>query len=56
MASDGLSIGYRLWWGIRRVALSVFGPAQLGGANDPILRLERERAEKVRQARRSQGR
>ncbi len=55
MANDGLSIGYRLWWSIRRVVLSVFGPAQLGGANDPIRRLERERADKVEQARRSKG-
>lgn len=45
--NDGLSLGYRLWWGIRRSVLTVFGPAQLGDA-DPLYKLKQERAEKVR--------
>lgn len=50
MASDGLSVGYRLWWNIRKSVMSVFGPAQLGGESDPIYRLDRERAAKVAEA------
>lgn len=43
---EGLSIGYRLWWNIRRLVLTVLGPAQLGDA-DPLYRLKKERADKV---------
>ncbi len=52
MAKDGLSLGYRIWWRIRKAVMTFYGPAQLGNANDPIRRLERERAEKAEQARR----
>ncbi|STD05717.1 hypothetical protein [Dermatophilus congolensis] len=45
---DGLSLGYRLWWNIRRVAMSIFGPAQLGD-NDPLHRLKAEREAKIAQ-------
>ncbi len=47
MAKDeGLSLAYRSGWKIRRSLLSVFGPAQLGD-DDPKVRLDQERAEKV---------
>lgn len=50
MANDeGLSIGYRLWWNIRRAVMSVLGPAQLGD-DDPLERLHAERAERVAEA------
>ena len=52
MARDGLSLGYRLWWNIRKTVLTFYGPAQLGNSNDPISRLERERAAKIEEARR----
>ncbi|WP_256794669.1 hypothetical protein [Terrabacter sp. Ter38] len=48
---DGLSIGYRIGYRLRLVALTVFGPAQLGEGNDPTARLARERAAKVAAAR-----
>ena len=44
--NEGLSIGYRIWWAIRRGVLTVLGPAQLG-EDDPIENLRRERAAKV---------
>ncbi len=55
MASDGLSIGYRAWWNIRKLVMSVFGPAQLSGDRDPVERLRRERAAKVAQIQRERG-
>ncbi|WP_040158558.1 hypothetical protein [Mobilicoccus massiliensis] len=55
MAKDeGLSLGYRLWWNIRKAVLTVFGPAQLGDA-DPLERLRREREEKAARARARRG-
>ncbi|MBW8732096.1 MAG: hypothetical protein JF622_14255 [Terrabacter sp.] len=48
---DGLSIWYRIGYRLRLVALTVFGPAQLGEGNDPTARLARERAAKVAAAR-----
>ena len=48
--NEGLSLGYRIWWGIRRSVLTVFGPAQLG-EDDPIENLRREREDKIAQAR-----
>ena len=48
---DGLSVGYRIGYRLRLVALTVFGPAQLGEGNDPTARLARERAAKVAAAR-----
>lgn len=52
---DGLSLGYRMWWGIRRSILTVFGPAQLG-EDDPIENLRRERDEKIAQNRAKRAR
>jgi hypothetical protein len=48
---EGLSIGYRIGWRLRYLATSVFGPAQLGTADDPQLKLRRERERKVAAAR-----
>lgn len=53
--NDGLSIGYRIWWGIRRALLTVLGPAQLG-EDDPIENLRREREEKIARARAKRSR
>lgn len=50
---EGLSLGYRLGWRLRYIAMSVFGPAQLGTADDPLMRLQREKREKVESARRA---
>ena len=41
--SEGLSLGYRILYRIRYVGLHVFGPAQLGDAEDPHARMRRER-------------
>lgn len=46
----GLSVGYRIRYRFRRLALALFGPATLGD-NDPVARLQQERADKVAQAR-----
>lgn len=50
---EGLSLGYRVMYRIRYVGLQLFGPAQLGGQADPLVRLAREREAKVAAARRS---
>ena len=47
---EGLSLGYRIGWNIRRAAMTVFGPAQLGD-EDPMERLYNERRQKVSEAR-----
>jgi hypothetical protein len=52
---DGLSIAYRIGYRLRLIALTVFGPAQLGEGNDPTARLARERAAKVAAARAARG-
>lgn len=49
--NEGLSVAYRIGYRLRRIALSVFGPAQLGEGNDPLARLEAERDAKVARAR-----
>ena len=49
--SDGLSIGYRISYRLRAIALTIFGPAQLSEDEDPLMRLRRERAAKVDAAR-----
>ena len=36
---------WRIGWRIRRSLLAVYGPPQLSGENDPITRMEHERAE-----------
>lgn len=50
MASDGLSIWYRIGWNVRRFVFGVFGPAEQSGSNDPLVRLHREREAKVAEA------
>ncbi|GAA6524229.1 hypothetical protein [Intrasporangium sp. DVR] len=50
--NEGLSIGYRIGYQLRRLGLTFFGPAQLGETNDPTARLAAERAAKVARARR----
>ncbi len=51
MSSDGLSLGYRIGWRLRKAVMTVFGPAQLGGEDDPLARLEREKSAKIAEAR-----
>jgi len=53
--NEGLSLAYRFSWRIRRMLMSVFGPAELGAEDDPIVRLKRERAERVVAARRAKA-
>ena len=55
--NEGLSLGYRILYRIRYIGLHMFGPAQLGAADAPHVRLRRERARKVAaaQARRASG-
>ncbi|MEO7754087.1 MAG: hypothetical protein ABIS35_11815 [Terracoccus sp.] len=48
---DGLSIGYRVGFRLRLIGLTVFGPAELGSAQDPKMQLEREREARVAAAR-----
>ncbi|WP_170062492.1 hypothetical protein [Phycicoccus duodecadis] len=48
---EGLSIGYRIGWRFRYLATSVFGPAQLGTADDPQQKLLRERQRRVERLR-----
>ncbi|GAB47484.1 hypothetical protein [Mobilicoccus pelagius] len=51
MAKDeGLSLGYRIGWNIRKLAMTFFGPAQLG-EEDPMERLHEERRRKSAEAR-----
>lgn len=47
--NEGLSLAYRLGWNIRKLVMSVFGPAQLGD-DDPLERLHAERRQKVAEA------
>jgi hypothetical protein len=49
---EGLTLGYRIGYRLRYLALSLFGPAQLGGEADPQRRLRHERAARVEAARR----
>ena len=53
--SEGLSLGYRIFYRIRYLGLHLFGPAQLGDAEDPHARLRRERERKVAEARRARS-
>lgn len=50
--NEGLSIGYRVGYQLRKLGLTFFGPAQLGEGSDPTARLAAERAAKVAKARR----
>lgn len=49
--NEGLSLGYRLGYGIQMTLMEVFGPAQLGSQDDPQMRLRRRRRAKVEAAR-----
>jgi hypothetical protein len=51
--NEGLSIGYRIGYQLRKIGLTFFGPAQLGETSDPTARLAAERAAKVAKARRA---
>ena len=53
--SEGLSLGYRILYRIRYVGLHVFGPAQLGDAEDPHARMRRERGAQGRPPRVERG-
>ena len=50
---EGLSLGYRVLYRIKHFGYQLYGPAQLDEQNDPVRRLERERADKVAAARRA---
>ena len=49
--NEGLSWGYRIGYGVKYVGWHLFGPAQLTEADDPHMRLKRQRAAKVEAAR-----
>ncbi|GAA2737359.1 hypothetical protein GCM10009867_24190 [Pedococcus aerophilus] len=49
--NEGLSVGYRIGYGVKYVGWHLFGPAQLTEADDPHMRLKRQRAAKVEAAR-----
>lgn len=53
--SEGLSIAYRILYRIRYLGLHLYGPAQLGDAEDPHARLKRERERKIADARRARS-
>ena len=50
---EGLSLGYRIAYRVKVLGMHMYGPAQLGEAEDPHRRLERQRATKVATARRA---
>ncbi|MDF2093604.1 hypothetical protein P0Y31_14720 [Knoellia sp. 3-2P3] len=50
---EGLSIRYRIIYRIKHLGYQIYGPAQLDEHNDPVRRLEQERADKVAVARRA---
>jgi hypothetical protein len=47
---EGLTWRYRIGYRIKWIGMHMYGPAQLGDAEDPHRRLERQRAAKVAQA------
>jgi hypothetical protein len=49
--NEGLSLGYRVGYRLQMAMWEVFGPAQLGAADDPQMRLRRRRDAKVEAAR-----
>lgn len=51
----GLSPGYRLWWRLQFLGLSIFGPAEQIPSRDPRERLKINRARKVLRAHEAQG-
>ena len=50
-SNEGLSLGYRVMYGIRYFGWHLFGPAQLTTEDDPLMKMNRERAAKVEAAR-----
>ena len=50
---EGLSLAYRIGYRIKWLGMHLYGPAQLGDAEDPHRRLERQRAARVAAARRA---
>ena len=50
-SNEGLSLGYRVMYGIRYFGWHLFGPAQLTPEDDPHMKMKRERAAKVEAAR-----
>ena len=48
---EGLTLGYRIGYRIKWIGMHLYGPAQLGDAEDPHRRLERQRAARVAAAR-----
>lgn len=50
---EGLSLGYRITYRVKVIGMHLYGPAQLGDAEDPHRRFERQRAAKVAAARRA---
>jgi hypothetical protein len=48
---EGLSLGYRITYRLRRMIMQLYGPAQLGEGDDPLAKLQRERDAKVAAAR-----
>lgn len=50
-AREGLSLWYRFTWRVKYTVLTFYGPPRLSGRQDPLTRLEMERASKVAEAR-----
>ena len=50
---EGLSLWYRAVYRVKHFGYQMYGPAQLDEHNDPVRRLEQQRAEKVAAARRA---
>lgn len=48
---EGLSLWYRITWRIRYTLLFFYGPPRLDARQDPVTRMERQRAAKVAAAR-----
>jgi len=52
---DGLSLWYRFTWRVKYTVLTFYGPPRLAGRQDPLTRLEQDRAAKVAEARAATG-
>lgn len=55
---EGLSLWYRFTWRVKYTLLTFYGPPRLDARQDPLTRMEVQRAAKVaeaRAARRSEG-
>lgn len=49
--NEGLSLWYRFTWRVKYTLLFFYGPPRLDASQDPVTRLEQERAGKVAAAR-----